>query len=120
MADSKLLPGRKPGSIDCALEASAQLSLEIILAPVESKSDTVGSCRVLARLNGGLLKLGPMARTRTVLLPMPLMMKPPIMTLSPSPTWPRVEILLKRVATDSTAPTSQLTPHGTWKPRLSP
>src|SRR5438552_6683061 len=117
MADSKLLLGRKLGSIDCALAASAQLSLDIIFAGVELKSDTVGSCNVLARLIGGLLKLGPMARTRTVLLPTPLMMNPPMRTLSPVPTSARVEMLPKSVATASTAPTSQPLPLGRWNPR---
>src|SRR5438309_11948855 len=97
MADSKLLLGRILGSIDCALGASAQLSLEAIFAGVELNSDTIGSWSVLVRLIGGSLKCGPIARTRTVLLPTPLIMKPPMRTLSPVPTSARVEMLPRNV-----------------------
>src|SRR6267143_3339759 len=109
MADSRLLVGRRLRGIAEALAASAQLSLNAIFVGVESNNDKVGSCNTLVRLDGGLLKLGPIARTNTDLVPLPVITKPPIMTLSPVPTEPRVERFVRVtgiVAPNSNAPMS--------------
>src|SRR6267378_3442692 len=109
MADSRLFVGRRLRGIDEAFAASAQLSLSAILVWVKSNKDKVGSASTLVRLKGGLLKLGPMARTSTDLVPLPVTIKPPIITLSPVPTWPRVEILARVtgiIAPNSNAPMS--------------
>src|SRR5437588_12810313 len=109
MADSRLLVGRRLTGIAEALAASAQLSFNAILIWVESNRDKVGFCNTLVRLNGGLLKLGPIARTNTDLVPLPVIIKPPIITLSPVPTKPRVEMFARVtgiVAPNSNAPMS--------------
>src|SRR6266481_9421137 len=67
-----------------------QLSLEPIKAPVPSCSSNVGSANALRILYGGGISSGPMARIITVFGPVPCTMNPPIITLSPVCTKPRV------------------------------
>ena len=95
MADSKSFVGGMVLSIiSCWLGASIQLSLLAINAPVPSCNSRVGSASTPARGSEG-----PIARTITFFGCVPVMIKPPIKTLSPVSTRRRVEILAKVVAT---------------------
>ena len=77
--------------IPAASGLSCQLSFASISTPLPSTRESDGS------LSGSEIfcaaRLGPSARTSTVCEPSPKTMRPPIMTLSPVCTLPRVEML---------------------------
>src|SRR5260221_13027054 len=96
MADSRGLLGAKPLEVICAALAALPQSS---LVAMTDWSDERTSCSVglgSAPLTPKLASDGPMARTTTVLAIAPLMTKPPIITLKPVCTWPRVEMLARR------------------------
>src|SRR5437588_12996161 len=77
--------------ITCLLGAFIQLSLDASNPPLESYSSKIGSCNALEIPE--FERLGPIARKMTFFGPLPVMINPPIMTLSPVWTKARVEIL---------------------------
>src|SRR6266478_732247 len=90
MADSRLFGGRRLAGIDWAFAAFPQLSLEVITAPVPLFNCKTGFGSALAIPK--LLNVGPRARKRIDLFPLPLIIKPLIRTLLPVWTKARVEI----------------------------
>src|SRR2546423_1539152 len=72
---------------------SFQLSFEVISAPLAPWSSITGSLRSDAAGRPELVSEGPMPRNTTGLATLPVMMKPPIITLSPVSTRTRVERL---------------------------
>ena len=92
--DSRLFGGCSPKAMSCAAEAgsSCQLSFEIMSVPLALCSSRVGSARTL--LSPNCESDGPRPRTAIrVGLLLPPSMKPPIMTLFPVRTKPRVLML---------------------------
>src|SRR2546421_1458773 len=71
---------------------SFQLSFEVISAPLAPWSSITGSLRSDAAGRPELVSEGPMPRNTTGLATLPVMMKPPIITLSPVSTRRRVEM----------------------------
>src|SRR5260221_13858428 len=96
MADSFAWVGGKPlGGSWRGLGALPQSSLVGMADWSEGRtSGSVGSESEPATPK--LASEGPMARTTTVLGDEPLITKPPIITLKPVCTWPRVEMLASR------------------------
>src|SRR3954466_9197822 len=90
MADSRSLGGRRSAGTDPKYVSFWQSSLEAITAPVLSCNSNEGFASGL--LIPKLLNVGPNARTRTVLVPLPEIVKPPIRTLLPNCANTRVEI----------------------------
>src|SRR5688572_7544702 len=72
---------------------SFQLSFDVIKAPFEPRNSRNGSVSTVAAGTFELASEGPRPRTTTGLLAFPVMMNPPINTLSPISTRRRVEIL---------------------------
>ena len=91
MADSRSLVGGIPVSSIGIRWLSLQLSFEPRSDPAPSRSSRIGSCSALGTPNG--VKEGPMARMSALVVPVPVIIKPPIKALSPVPTASRVEIL---------------------------
>ena len=71
-------------------ESIFSVSLEAIIAPVESNNSSIGSASGL--VTPPPEREGPIARSTTCLLSLPVMIMPPIKTLSPVPTFARVEM----------------------------
>src|SRR5438270_203167 len=92
-ADSSGLAGARPFAWICAALADVvQSSLVAMTAPSEERTTvSVGLASALA--TPAAASEGPVAVMTTVLLAVPPMMRPPISTLSPTPTRPRVERL---------------------------
>src|SRR5438105_9701129 len=92
VADSRASAGASPFAVISAAPGSdAQLSLFATTVPEESYKVRTGSARV--PVNPDLLSDGPRARNTTFLGLVPVTIKPPIKTLSPLETAPRVERL---------------------------
>src|SRR5260221_10214306 len=95
-ADSFPCDGAKPLARSCwRLGVLPQSSLVAMTDWSEERT----SCSVGSESEPATPKLaseGPMARTTTVLGDEPLITKPPIITLKPVCTWPRVEMLASR------------------------
>src|SRR3954454_7825686 len=91
MADSRLFGGRKLAGIELKVAALCQSSFESTTAPVLSYNSNrgLGSALLIPKL----LNVGPSALTSTGLFPLPVIIKPPMRTLSPSCANARVEIL---------------------------
>ena len=88
MADSKSFVGAIVLSmISCRLGASIQLSLLVIRLPALSCNSSVGFASTPSSGNEG-----PIARTITFFACDPVIMNPPIRTLSPVSTRKRVEM----------------------------
>src|SRR5256885_1485440 len=95
IADSLSLDGASPlAMIACLFGLSTQLSLVSNSPPFWSCSSIVGSCIVPAKNCGND---GPIACTMTFFGCVPVIMKPPIRTLSPVSTRSRVEMLARVV-----------------------
>ena len=82
-----------PVAMIAACWVSLQLSLAKIKAPLLLRNSRVGSANALGTPVPA--SEGPMARMSTVFETVPVTMKPPINTLSPVCTTPRVEIFAK-------------------------
>ena len=70
-----------------------QLSFEAITVPVASANCSTGS--LSAPVTPSAAREGPIARNATFLATTPSMIKPPIKTSLPTPTWVRLEILAR-------------------------
>src|SRR5260221_323924 len=96
MADSRGLLGAKPLELICAAFAALPQS-SLVAMTAWSDERTSGSAGLAsAPVTPKFVSDGPVARTTTVLALAPLMTKPPIITLKPVCTWPRVEMLASR------------------------
>ena len=91
MADSLSLGGASPVVLIAACWLSFQLSLDAIRAPLPAWSSNVGSANAPVMPNW--LRVGPRARSSTVLLLLPPMLKPAMSTLLAVCTSIRVEML---------------------------
>ena len=78
--------------------SSCQLSFSNNKAPLPSRNSRVGSASTSLRPE--LVSDGPIPLTATSFAPFPVMMNPPIMTLSPISTRNRVEIFKARAGVD--------------------
>src|SRR6266487_845400 len=90
MADSRLFGGRRLAGIDWAFGALAQSLLEVMIAPAPLCNSNEGFASASAIPKP--LNVGPRARKRIDLFPLPVMIKPAIRTLLPVRTKARVEI----------------------------
>src|SRR5947209_19163625 len=80
-----------------------QSSLLATKLPDPSCNSSIGSESVPANELGGAANDGPIARKIKFFGAVPLIISPPIRTLSPVPTNPRVEMLDSRVVTESSS-----------------
>src|SRR2546423_4791999 len=90
MTDSRSSVGWKMVPSICARWSSFQLSFLKINAPLLPRSSRTGSRS--RSLSPACAREGPMPRRNSFLGVLPVMIKPPIMTLSPVPTRRRVEM----------------------------
>src|SRR2546423_655014 len=100
MTDSRSSVGWKMVPSICARWSSFQLSFLKINAPLLPRSSRTGSRS--RSLSPACAREGPMPRRNSFLGVLPVMIKPPIMTLSPVPTRRRVE-MFKAWAGDAVA-----------------
>src|SRR5215212_6111194 len=91
MADSASLVGASPVAAIAACWVSFQLSLITVVNPAGPCSSITGSAST--SVSPLWIKEGPIPRTITCLEALPVMMKPPMPTLSPTETRMRVERL---------------------------
>src|SRR5215210_1647185 len=91
MADSASLVGASPVAAIAACCVSFQLSLMTVVNPAGPCSSITGSAST--SVSPLWIKEGPIPRTITCLEALPVMMKPPMPTLSPTDTRMRVERL---------------------------